>query len=166
MVIHTSNDAKKRRNRTYRHSWTAPNVVYVSGEQADDRWAKYLREVTDRPGWSVARLAREAGMHRSSIFKWLGGKGGVTMASVQAIAAALDDRTGETLRAAGGVLDQGDDVQDPQVAEILVADLPEDIKQTLIETLLDQRARDKERQTEMVRRMIRIAKGGDGEAVG
>ena len=88
------------------------------------------------------------------------------MASVQAIAAALDDRTGETLRAAGGVLDQGDDVQDPQVAEILVADLPEDIKQTLIETLLDQRARDKERQTEMVRRMIRIAKGGDGEAVG
>ncbi|NBE80350.1 helix-turn-helix domain-containing protein [Micromonospora rubida] len=64
-------------------------------------WAGYLRRMTRRPGWSVARLAREAGINKSTIFGWIKGDG-VTVASVKAIAKALGDDEAHALAAAGG----------------------------------------------------------------
>ncbi|MGC5033034.1 helix-turn-helix domain-containing protein [Micromonospora sp. DT229] len=64
-------------------------------------WASYLRRMTKRPGWSVARLAREAGINKSTIFGWMKGDG-VTVASVKAIAKALGDDEAHALAAAGG----------------------------------------------------------------
>ncbi|MGX4657063.1 helix-turn-helix domain-containing protein [Micromonospora sp. SCSIO 07396] len=70
------------------------------GQEIRESWAEYLRRMTDRPGWSVAKLARESNIHRGTIFKWMSGKGGANMASVQAIATALGDEVGTALRAA------------------------------------------------------------------
>lgn len=68
-----------------------------------ESWADYLRRMTDRPGWSVARLARESGIHRATIFKWMAGKGGANVASVRSIAEALGDQPANALRAAGNM---------------------------------------------------------------
>jgi AcrR family transcriptional regulator len=115
--------------------------------------------MTDRPGWSVARLARESGVHRATIFKWLGNKGGVTMASVRAIADALDDDPENALRAAAGKLDARQEIEDDQIAEILTSGLPTDVQQELIGMVIDRRQRDEARQMEDLRRMIRLAGG-------
>lgn len=104
---------------------------------ATDDWASYLRRMTDRPGWSVARLARESGVHRGTIFKWLSGNEGVTVASVRTIATALGDDVTNALRAAAGMppatQEAGDAKADPVIQWIL--DNPafdEDEKVTLI----------------------------------
>ncbi|MFV2094867.1 helix-turn-helix domain-containing protein [Micromonospora sp. LOL_014] len=70
------------------------------GREIRESWAQYLRRMTERPGWSVAKLARESGVHRATIFKWMSGKAGANMASVQAIAEALGDDVSTALRAA------------------------------------------------------------------
>ncbi|MEU5938663.1 helix-turn-helix transcriptional regulator [Micromonospora sp. NPDC047548] len=80
-------------------------------------WAGYLRRMTSRPGWSVARLAREAGIHRGTIFGWIKGEG-VTVASVKAIAKALGDDEAHALAAAGGAAAHGDQL-DPDLRIIM-----------------------------------------------
>lgn len=55
----------------------------------------------------MARLAREAGLHRATIFGWLkDGSSSVTIASVHAIADALGDNRANALAAAGNVRDE------------------------------------------------------------
>lgn len=68
-----------------------------------ESWSDYLRRMTSRPGWSVARLARESGIHRGTIFKWIAGKTGATVANVKSIAEALGDDPAKALSAAGNV---------------------------------------------------------------
>ena len=94
---------KVRRPPTFRDAFVhAYRTVMGDGQQTRETWAEYLRRKTDQPGWSVARLARESNIHRATIFKWMSGKGGTTVTSVQAIAAALGDVDGEAMRAASG----------------------------------------------------------------
>lgn len=69
--------------------------------QQHETWAEYLRRWANRPGWSVARLARESGIHRATIFRWIAGDGGATVANVRAIAEAVGDDPANALRAAG-----------------------------------------------------------------
>lgn len=65
-------------------------------------WPTYLRRMTSRPGWSVAKLAREARIHRGTIFGWLKGEQ-PNVASVRAVAEALgDDPANAAAAAAGG----------------------------------------------------------------
>jgi len=90
-----------------------------SATGAPEDWASYLRRMTSRPGWSVARLARESGIHRGTIFDWMAGKGGVTISSVRAIAEALDDDPANALLAAGNVSRPGHEHLDPDVRVIL-----------------------------------------------
>lgn len=61
--------------------------------------------MTQRPGWSVARLARESGIARQTIFAWIkeGGES-LTVASVRAVVKALDEDLAVAMLAAGGVL--------------------------------------------------------------
>lgn len=93
---------------------TAYRVPMSDGGNRES-WADYLRRMTDRPGWSVARLAREAGIHRATIFKWMGGKGGATVTSVRAIAEALGDEPSNALRAAGNMEGVADEAMDPDL---------------------------------------------------
>src|SRR5690606_29096518 len=65
-----------------------------------ETWPSYVRRMTSRPGWFVARLARESGINIASIFKWLRGDRGVTLANVDAIARALGDDPNNAILAA------------------------------------------------------------------
>lgn len=108
-----------------------------SDREPASEWAAYLRDITDRPGWSVARLARDSGLHRSTLFRWLEGNTGktVTLRSVQLIAKAAGDDLQTALRAAGGVLqqtaDEADDL-DLEIRMIEKSDLPGDVKAAMI----------------------------------
>jgi transcriptional regulator with XRE-family HTH domain len=84
---------------------------------ARETWAEYLRRMTGQPGWSVARLARESGIHRATIFRWIKGEGGANVASVRAIANALGDDPANALRAAGNI---GGDVEKPTDPDLMV----------------------------------------------
>lgn len=77
--------------------------VHVAAE-GRSTWATFLTQQTSRPGWSVARLARESGIHRSTIFRWIKGGGGVTMRSVHAVADALHVPLATALAAAGNLV--------------------------------------------------------------
>jgi transcriptional regulator with XRE-family HTH domain len=94
--------AKGQRPMKYRPPWsTAYGARMDDAPPPPEDWAGYLRRMTRRPGWSVARLAREAGVNKSTIFGWIKGDG-VTVASVKAIAKALGDDEAHALAAAGG----------------------------------------------------------------
>jgi len=89
------------------------------GDGTDERetWGDYLRRMTDRPGWSVARLGRDSGIHRATIFKWISGGGGANVASVRAIGKALGDEGGALF--AAGNMAASDEGMDPDVLIIL-----------------------------------------------
>ncbi len=63
---------------------------------------RYLQELTSRPGWSGARLARESGINRSTIYRWLSGRvENVSSKSVRAIAKVAGDDPDRILLLAG-----------------------------------------------------------------
>lgn len=124
-----------------------------------ESWGEYLRRMTDRPGWSVARLARESGIHRATIFKWMAGKGGANVASARAIGDALGD-TDNALRAAGNMGDAADAV-DPDLQVIIrrladpdVSDAEKDAIRVALRYLAEvaERAEREERPGRVVRR--------------
>lgn len=100
--------AKEQRPPNYRCRWmSAYRAPMGDASPPAEDWAGYLRRMTSRPGWSIARLAREAGVNRSTIFGWIKGDG-VNVASVKAIAKALGDSEAHALAAAGGATTGGD----------------------------------------------------------
>lgn len=121
-----------------------------------ENWAGYLRRMTKRPGWSVAKLARESKIHRATIFKWIGGDPGVTIDSVRRIALALGDDPDNALRAAGNS-DAGRQQQDEEVALIMRAPVDDALKQTMLRKLYERRKRDQERRMEDFQAMIDLA---------
>jgi transcriptional regulator with XRE-family HTH domain len=65
-------------------------------------WSDYLSEAIYSRRWSVARLAREARVGRSTIHRWLSGQvTNITTEKVRAVAEALGDDPATALRAAG-----------------------------------------------------------------
>lgn len=143
--------------------------MHVSDGRAQrEVWGEYLRRMTSRPGWSVARLHRESGVARQTIFKWMSPRpGGVTMASVRAIGQALDDLPG-ALRAASGSLTDGpqpivvdaDAVPDEEIAMVLADEhLSNPVKARIINTIFERRERDRLRRIEETRQMIERAAG-------
>lgn len=128
-----------------------------SGARAED-WGGYLRRMTNRPGWSVAKLARESGVHRGTIFKWIRGGSGVTINSVRAIAEALGDDLDNALRAAGSVADELP--QDEEI-ELVRTDerLPPEVKKRIIDHIIDRRERERAASLEETRRMIELLRG-------
>lgn len=95
--------AKERRLTIVSARCDRPYRVNVGNDQtAENGWGEYLKRMTSRPGWSVARLAREAGINRATAFKWISGRTGVTVANVRLVAQALGDDPNNALRAAAG----------------------------------------------------------------
>lgn len=98
--------------------------VNVSNDQdGGGEWARYLKDLTGRDGWSVARLAREAGLDRGTIFRWMRAEAGgdrVTVDSVCRIADAAGDERVVALRAAAGLpRHSGDEDDDLEITLIL-----------------------------------------------
>lgn len=83
-------------------------------------WADYIRDAVAREGMNIARLARLANIHRSTIFRWKDGRDAdnITVASIRAVADAIGDDPANALRAAGRLPDQPDPPQPTADREI------------------------------------------------
>lgn len=133
-----------------------------SGELSD--WGAYLRRMTQRPGWSVARLARESGIHRATIFDWMKGGGeSVTIASVKAIARALGDDLENALRAVASISTPSAPA-DEEMDLILSAPVSDDVKRRMIARLLDMREQDRQQRLNVMRWMISESAAETGKA--
>jgi len=126
-----------------------------------ENWATYLRRMTKRPGWSVARLARESGIHRATIFKWIGGEPGATVDSVRRIALALGDDPDNAFRAAGNA-GAAPSVEDQELALIDRAPVDDNLKAVMRQKLLERRERERQERLAYVQDMIDLAKRGEG----
>lgn len=120
-----------------------------------ENWAGYLRRMTDRPGWSVARLARESGIHRGTIFKWIKGDRGITVANVVAVAQALGDDPVNALKAAAAV---GDEPPRDETIELVRTDprLTPDQKIQAINLIVERRERQRAAELEEIRRIVEL----------
>lgn len=124
-------DCSRRHDATYRMH------VSNTGDAPTTEWARYLRDATDRPDWSVARLARESGVDRTTIFRWIKGGGDrITIDSVRRIADAVGDDLDDALRAASGqpsrnVASDEDEIEF-EIQMIERSDLPERQKRDMI----------------------------------
>jgi len=109
---------------------------------APDAWSAYLRRMTRRPEWSVARLARESGIARSRIFSWIAeGAESITIRSVYAIADALGEDRADALKAAGNLPPE----RDAEVDLILASNRTDAQKAALIERLMLRREEERQR---------------------
>jgi transcriptional regulator with XRE-family HTH domain len=124
------------------------------GSGAVSHWGAYLRRMTSRPGWSVARLARDSGIHRATIFDWMKGTGeSVTIASVRAVAEALGDDLEHALRAVAS-LDTAPRPRDEEMELITSAPVDDEMKRRMISQLLDLREQDKRQRMQVMRWMV------------
>jgi transposase-like protein len=129
------------------------------GSTRPGTWKAYLETRLSRPGWSVARLAREAGLHRSTIFRWKSGaKTGLNVASVRAVALAFGEDPAEALRAAGQADSQADDEPVDEEIELVRTDplLDEDMKNRIVNLIIERRERDREASLAETQRMIEL----------
>lgn len=114
--------------------------------KSGDEWSDYLRRMTRRPGWTVQRLAKESGIARSSLYKWMSeGAGFITIDSVFRVADTLGVDRGEALRAASGLSTLE---RDEAVERILASDRPDPVKEAMIERVMRRREEDQRRQME------------------
>lgn len=132
----------------------------MGDDQVREDWAGYLRRMTSRPGWSVARLARESSIHRGTIFKWISGKGGVNVSSVTAIAEALGDDAANALRAAGRV-DTGEAVDEE--IELVRSDpnLDPETKVRIVTLIVERREADRRASIAETQRLIELFRRRD-----
>jgi transcriptional regulator with XRE-family HTH domain len=157
-----TSDTKSRRTWSYRRSSdTAYRLLMSDASPPVETWADYLRRMTKREGWSVARLARESGIHRGTIFKWLAGETGVTVDSVRRIAIALDDDPSTALRAAGSASVPSTE-RDEEMELINRAPVDDDLKAGMRRKLMERRERDLQARLADLQDMINLATRGDG----
>jgi len=124
-------------------------------------WMRYLRGIQQRPGWSVARLARESKgkIHKSTIFRMISGETQrVAVATVRLIADIVGDPYDVAMKAAAGSLaDDGDtepedprlkglDPHDPVVVRILDGSWDEGMKHLMLDNLRRKREQQRELQ--------------------
>ncbi len=98
----------------------------------------------------MKQLAAAAGIARGTYYKWIKGDTGVTVDSVKKVAASAGDDLDVALRAAGGRLVRED--EDPQLRDIYESDLPGNIKQELVDFVLEQR----EQSTASIRKQVGV----------
>lgn len=148
--------AKGRRPNTYQCPWSDAYGSPVGDKHAGGPWGAYIEELPKRTGLNFKQLAAKSGIARGTFYKWMNGETGVTIDSVKKVAEAAGDDLDVALRAAGGkLIPDGDD---PQLREILEADLPDSVKQELVEYVLQQRQQAADAITKQVGVMIRAHK--------
>lgn len=138
--------------------------VHMSNTGAKSSWARYIKEATERDGWSGARLARESGVNRTTIYRWTKDEGGnVTVDRVRRIALALGDDPDEALRHAGNIVESTPaEAEDEEVALIMRAPVDDGLRQVMLSKLYERRERDRQRRIEDFQTMIDLANRGEG----
>lgn len=128
---------------TYTCRACATYRLYMA-DGAEDAWTKFLRDIVGRPGWSVARLARESGIDRSHIHRMMRGEGKtVTVESVRMIAKGAGVSLASALHAARArtmtePVDTADE-DDPEVRAIRESGLSDRKKRDLLAHLARRR---------------------------
>lgn len=136
-------------SESFRKRWIEPRVICVMANP--DAWSAYLRRMTSRPGWTVMRLARESGIARSSLNKWISeGAVAITIESVYRVADALGDDRANALRAAGNLAPD----RDAEVDLILGAPWTEAKKAEMIDRLMRRREEERQRRLDDLKWML------------
>jgi transcriptional regulator with XRE-family HTH domain len=129
------------------------------GQPIDD-WGRYLKRMTSRPGWSIAELARRSGIHRATIFGWIkdGGES-VSISSVRAVAAALEDDLATALLAAGNLLSAGaaDTADEREIRKILQSNIPHELKAHFADLFRRRQEEDRQRRQQDLRLLAQAA---------
>jgi transcriptional regulator with XRE-family HTH domain len=136
------------------------------GEQGMSAWARYLKAAIDQPSWNVAKLARQSGIHRATIFRWMKGEGGnVTVDSVRRIAIALGDDPDAALRVAGELVNTPPPPSAGRDEEMdLIDRAPVDaaLKDSMRRKLQERRERERQARLADLQDMIDVAKRSEG----
>lgn len=135
----------------------------MSDSLLENAWGDFLKRITSRDGWSVARLAREAGRHPSTIWDWMAGGTGekVTVESINAIATATGEHPLDVFRAAAGLV--AEEPEDEAIGLVLQSDIDDVEKERMIRKIMARKYEDSERRMQDTVEMIRLAGGGKGE---
>lgn len=177
--IGTEGVAQTPREAPFPRQRSATYVGHVSHgpEEPPTPWGRYVKALTDRPGWSVARLSRESGIERGTIFRWISGRlERVTVESVRLVAETSGDDIDRALRAAAGLtpdggVDTDEDEIEFEIRLIQASDLPPEQKRAMVDYARElqrrqqaERAQVRERQRverrSNLQAMIDLAKGG------
>lgn len=139
--------------------------VVSDPDQDTSTWADFLRQEMKRLDWSRNRLATEAHIHRSSIFRWLrGDRRNLTMSSVRLVADALGVDMATALRAAGQLADEAAvDEDDYEIRMIKESGLRTPVREHLIAEVLARRERDRTHRREELARQIEFYRGASGD---
>lgn len=107
----------------------------------------------------MARLAREAGIHRATIFDWIrGGGDSVTIASVRAVADALGDDLENALRAVAG-LESSRAQRDEEMDMIMSAPVDDDMKRQMIARALELREQQRQQRIQILQWLMASEEG-------
>lgn len=129
-------------------------------EPAPSTWAAFLREITGRRDWSVARLARESGMHRSTIFRWMNGEvRSVTVETVKTIARAAGVDEAVALRAAGNLVETPlPDEDEESIRLIMESDASKYVKEELVREIRRLQQQHAEERVSFAQRLLDMAR--------
>jgi hypothetical protein len=129
-----------------------------------ETWGKYIKRLSDRPGWSVVRIARGAGMNPATLFEYirLDDGRGVKASTIAKVARGAEDDPVNAFRAAAGLTSE--DPEDEEIAMVLTSTLDDDGKSEIIEDILRRRDRDRQHRMQDTVQMIRLAEGAERKA--
>lgn len=135
--------------------YLSPMVGTPRTERGNSEWAKYVRNAVMVCQANVSLLRQRSGVSRSSIYRWLADDGTrVTIDSARKIARAIGDDPTNAIRAAGALLDRGEDglggldPNDPVVAHILGLDIDDDMRGMMLDRYRENLERDRQRYLE------------------
>lgn len=130
----------------------------TDGEPTD--WAKYVKEAVAQCGGNVSLLRQKSGVSRSSLYRWMSDDGTrVTIEKARQIAEAIGDDPRNAIRAAGSLLDTGDerdarldglDPTDPVVRHIMTLGVDEEMRTMMLNRHRENLARDRQRYLEEI----------------
>lgn len=103
-------------------------------------WARLVKELSDRPGWNQARLAREVHVDRRTIGRWIKGTSvNVTGESMRLLADATGIDYQLVARAAIGTQRQAYDDDDEAIRDVLESNLAETLKREIVDYIRKRR---------------------------
>ena len=123
-------------------------------------WSDYIRRLKERPGWSVARLARETGFSTSTFWDWMKpeSRKAVTIPRIVAVARAVGDNPVDAFKAAAGLTTT--EPEDAEIAVVLNAvDVSDEQREQIINDIMARRERDRSARMEDTIQMITLAGG-------
>lgn len=111
-----------------------------------NEWAALIDSLATRPGWSKTKLAKELGVDRRSVHRYINGDSVLVPTEVQMRAAQLSSRSlDEIARMVTGAEQAQRADDDNAVRVILESDAPDRVKQDLIEHVRARRRENEER---------------------